>query len=202
AQTTWPAPLQSGDGCARPKPATRATSSCSPVREHHDSIPEGAGPAGQPSHPFTVGMFALRHPSNGTVVTVALWRRTRRTRRRRLSISSATLRRGSIEKPRASLLNDKDDPGLSAINNQRRKYARILWEISAYFHAIGHDKLPELGTDIGGLGVALEDLIRGVTDPLFVTKGSKRDSARIWRARLQAALGLECLILSALSRQH
>ena len=26
-----------------------ATSSCSPVREHRDSIPEGAGPAGQPS---------------------------------------------------------------------------------------------------------------------------------------------------------
>src|SRR6266699_3443537 len=51
-QTTWPALLQSGDGCARPNPATRATSSCSPVREHRDSIPEGAGPAGQPSHIF------------------------------------------------------------------------------------------------------------------------------------------------------
>src|SRR5262249_43005997 len=37
---------------ARPKPATRPTSSCSPVREHRDSIPEGAGPAGQPSHIF------------------------------------------------------------------------------------------------------------------------------------------------------
>jgi hypothetical protein len=41
------------------------------VREHRDSIPEGAGPAGQPLHPFTVGVLALRHPSNGTVVTVA-----------------------------------------------------------------------------------------------------------------------------------
>src|SRR5262245_39005620 len=37
---------------ARPKPATRATSSCSPVRKHRGSIPEGAGPAGQPSHIF------------------------------------------------------------------------------------------------------------------------------------------------------
>src|SRR5215468_1539464 len=37
---------------ARPKPATRPTSSCSPVREHRDSIPEDAGPAGQPSHIF------------------------------------------------------------------------------------------------------------------------------------------------------
>ena len=100
-----------------------------------------------------------------------------------------------------SIMNDKDDPGLSAIDNQRRRYARILWGISAYFHAIGHDKLPELGTDIGGLGVALEDLIRGVTDRLFVTKGPKRDSMRTWGARLQAALGLECLILSGLSRE-
>jgi hypothetical protein len=73
--------------------------------------------------------------------------------------------------------------------------------MSAYFHAIGHDKLPGLGTYIGSLGVALEDLIDGVTDPLFVTKGSKRDSTRTWGARLQAALGLECLILSGLSRE-
>src|SRR6516225_916879 len=32
--------------------ARRNASSCSPVREHRDSIPEGAGPAGQPSHIF------------------------------------------------------------------------------------------------------------------------------------------------------
>jgi hypothetical protein len=100
-----------------------------------------------------------------------------------------------------SIMNDKDDPGLSAIDNQRRRYARILWGISAYFHAIGHEKLPELGTYIAGLGVALEDLIKGVTDPLFVTKGSKRDSMRTWGARLQAALGLECWIISSLSRE-
>jgi hypothetical protein len=101
-----------------------------------------------------------------------------------------------------SIWNDQDGPGLSEIDNKRRRYARILWAMSAYFHAIGHDKLPVLGTYIGSLGVALEDLIDGVTDPLFVTKGSKRDSMRIWGARLQAALGLECLILSGLSRER
>ena len=100
-----------------------------------------------------------------------------------------------------SIINDEDDPELSAINNKRRRYARILWAMSAYFDKLGHDKLPGLGRYIAGLGVALEDLIRGVTDPLFVTKGSKRDSMRIWGARLQAALGLECLILSGLSRE-
>jgi hypothetical protein len=104
------------------------------------------------------------------------------------------------------IMNDKDDPGLSEIDNKRRRYARILWAMSAYFHAIGHDKLPELGTYIAGLGVALEDLIRGVTGPLFVTKGSKRkgskrDSMLIWGARLQAALGLECWLISDLSRE-
>src|SRR5262245_15218697 len=99
------------------------------------------------------------------------------------------------------LLSIKDDPGLSAIDNQRRRYARILWAMAAYFREIGHEKLPKLGTYIAGLGVALEDLIDGVTDPLFVTKGSKRDSRRIWGARLQAGLGLECLILSGLSRE-
>jgi hypothetical protein len=31
---------------------------------------QGAGPAGQPSHISTVDVLALRHPSNGTVVTV------------------------------------------------------------------------------------------------------------------------------------
>jgi hypothetical protein len=96
--------------------------------------------------------------------------------------------------------NHKDDPGLSAINNQRRSYARILFAMDGYFHKIGHDKVHELGTYFASLGAALDDLIEGVTDPLFVTKGSKRDSKRIWGARLQAALGLECLILSGLTR--
>ena len=100
-----------------------------------------------------------------------------------------------------SIWNDQDNPGLSEIDNKRRRYARILWAMGAYFHEIGHDKLPGLGTYIGSLGVALEDLIDGVTDPLFVTKGSKRDSMRIWGARLQAALGLECLILSDRPRE-
>jgi hypothetical protein len=100
-----------------------------------------------------------------------------------------------------SIMNQEDNPELSAIDNQRRRYARILWGMAAYFRAIGHDKLPELGTHIASLGVALEGLIRGVTDPLFVTKGSKRDSMRTWGARLQAALGLECWIISGLSRE-
>jgi hypothetical protein len=71
-------------------------------------------------------------------------------------------------------MNRQDDPALSAIDNQRRRYAHMLWAMSAFFKKIGHDKLPELGTYIATLGVALEDLIRGVTDPLFVTKGPKR----------------------------
>jgi hypothetical protein len=91
---------------------------------------------------------------------------------------------------------DEHDPELSEIDNQRHRYARILWAMDDYFHVIGHDKLPEIGTHIRGLGIALDDLIEGITDRLFVTKGSKRDSRRIWGARFQAALGLECLFLS------
>jgi hypothetical protein len=49
---TAPKRRRLADYAARQKPATRATSSCSPVREHRDSIPEGAGPAGQPLHIF------------------------------------------------------------------------------------------------------------------------------------------------------
>jgi hypothetical protein len=103
------------------------------------------------------------------------------------------------------VMNDKDDPGLSPIDNQRRRYARMLGEIGEYFVKIGRDNLPELGIYIASLGVALEDLIDGVTDSLFKTKGpkrkgSKRDSRRIWGARFQATLGLECLIISGLSR--
>jgi hypothetical protein len=103
-----------------------------------------------------------------------------------------------------SIMNDEDDPKLSAINNKRHRYANILYEIGVYFKKIGHDdKLPELGTYIWSLGIALRNLKAGVTDPLFVTKGSKskRDSDPIWGARLQAALGLECLLLSGLSRE-
>jgi hypothetical protein len=102
------------------------------------------------------------------------------------------------------LMNDENDPELFAIDNKRRRYARIVRAIAE----IGYDnKLPQLGIYIASLGVALEDLIRGVTDPLFVVtkgskrKGSKRDSMLIWGARLQAALGLECLILSRLPRE-
>ena len=98
-----------------------------------------------------------------------------------------------------SIMNREDNPGLSTNDNKRHRYADILAEMDIFFHKIGHD---ELGTYIVGLGVALEDLIEGVTDPLFVTKGSKRDSMRIWGARLQAALGVECFITSGLSRKE
>ena len=94
---------------------------------------------------------------------------------------------------------DEHDPELSEIDNQRHRYARILWAMGDYFHAIGHDKLPEIGTHIKSLGIVLDDLIEGITDRLFVmkrSKRSKRDSRRIWGARFQAALGLECLFLS------
>jgi hypothetical protein len=107
---------------------------------------------------------------------------------------------GEFEKRLLFIMNGEDDPGLSAIDNKRRRYARILWALRD-FVKIDHDELSELRTYIGSLASALEDLIEGVTDPLFVTKGSKRDSRRIWAARLQAALGVECLILSGLSRQ-
>jgi hypothetical protein len=107
---------------------------------------------------------------------------------------------GEFEKRLLFIMNGEDDPGLSAIDNKRRRYARILWALRD-FVKIDHDELSELRTYIGSLASALEDLIEGVTDPLFVTKGSKRDSRRIWAARLQAALGVECLILSGLSRE-
>jgi hypothetical protein len=97
------------------------------------------------------------------------------------------------------IMNAEDNPELSAIDNQRRRYARMLWAIAK----IDDDNLlPQVGTYIGGLAVALEDLIEGVTDTLFVTKGSKRDSRRIWGARLQAALGMECFITSGLLRKE
>jgi hypothetical protein len=100
-----------------------------------------------------------------------------------------------------SIINDQDDPELSEIDNRRRRYERILWAVADYFTKIGRDKLPGLGMHIAGLAIALRDLRMGVTDPLFVTTGSTRDSMRTWGARLQAALGLECLIRSGLSRE-
>jgi len=102
------------------------------------------------------------------------------------------------------ITNQEDDPNLSAIDNKRRRHTRILWAMRAYFDKLGfRDKVPELRKYIADLAIALENLIRGGrTDPLFVkTKGSKRDPMRTWGARLQAALGLECLILSGLSRE-
>jgi hypothetical protein len=68
AQITWPAPLQSGrlaDYCGEAETVIRATSSCSPAREYRDSIPEGAGPAGQPSHIFSVDVLARATPWDG-----------------------------------------------------------------------------------------------------------------------------------------
>lgn len=110
-----------------------------------------------------------------------------------------------------SVWNDQDDPELSAIDNQRRRHVRIQWAFATFSRAIGSDELPELGLHIANLAVALgrfpasgssDDLIEGVTDPLFVAeRQSSRDSKRIWGARLQASLAVECLILSGLSRE-
>ena len=100
-----------------------------------------------------------------------------------------------------STMNREDSPELSPINNKRRRYTDTLFEICKYFSEADHDRHPEVWTYIAGLGVALENLIEGVTDPLFVTKGPSRDSMLTWGARLQAAVGLECLIRSGLSRE-
>lgn len=98
------------------------------------------------------------------------------------------------------VMNDEDDPKLSAIDNQRRKYGRMLWAIAKICYDSGQ---LELGLYIAGLGVRLEDLIKGVTDPLFVvTKGLKRDSMLVWSVRQGAALGIECFILSGLTRDE
>jgi hypothetical protein len=98
------------------------------------------------------------------------------------------------------IMNAEDDPELDAIDNKRRRYVRMLWAIAK----IDDDNLlPQVGTYIGGLAVALEDLIEGVTpDPLFVTKGSgaKRDSKCRWGGRLQVAIGVEFLVLGNLKR--
>jgi hypothetical protein len=81
------------------------------------------------------------------------------------------------------------------INNQRLRYIDALVCISISFKRMGAD---DVGRYLANLSVALTDLGEGVTDPLFVTKGSKRDSVRTWGARLQAAIGLECLIRGGL----
>jgi len=92
-----------------------------------------------------------------------------------------------------------DDPGLDAVGNQRRRYVDMLACVAVFFDKIGHDEIASIGKHIGKLVVAVDDLNDGVTDPLFVTKGNKRDATRIWGARLQAVLGLECLMKTDLS---
>lgn len=100
-----------------------------------------------------------------------------------------------------AVMDSKNDRGLDEVNNQRQRYAAALGHIAVYFDRIGEVETSEIGKWVAKLAVALDDLTDGVTDPLFVTKGSKRDSTRIWGARMQASLGLECLIRSGLSRQ-
>jgi hypothetical protein len=108
---------------------------------------------------------------------------------------------GELVRNLQTVMNREDDRELDEINNQRQRYAAALGCLAIYFDTIGHDNISEIGKWVGKLAIALDDLTDGVTDPLFLTKGSKRDSTRIWGARMQAALGLECLIRSGLPRK-
>jgi hypothetical protein len=101
---------------------------------------------------------------------------------------------------RAVLARD-DDPALNAVVNQRQRYIAALYEVAFFLNKIGDDDLPEIGKYFGRLAIALRDLDEGVTDPLFVSARGKRDATRIWGARLQAVLGLECFIHAGLSRK-
>ena len=99
------------------------------------------------------------------------------------------------------IINAADDPELSEIDNKRLRYARMLWAIAK----IDDDNLlPQVGTYIGGLAVALQDCVEGVADPLFVAEASKarRDSTRVWGLRLQVALGVVFLVLGELTRRE
>jgi hypothetical protein len=100
-----------------------------------------------------------------------------------------------------AIVSQDDDPSLDAIGNQRLRYVEALTSVALYLDKLGHDQIGQLGKYIGKLAVALSDLNEGVTDPLFVAAGSKRDSTRIWGARMQAVLGLECFIWGGLSQK-
>ena len=47
-----------------------------------------------------------------------------------------------------SIMNDEDNPALSAIDNKRRRYARILWALRD-FVKIDHDELSDFGYTLG-----------------------------------------------------
>jgi hypothetical protein len=87
----------------------------------------------------------------------------------------------------------------NSIQNRRLRYCAALAVCARYFEKIGAD---DVGEFLGGLGLAMADLDEGVTDPLFRNDaGSKRNSTKIWHARMRAAIGIECLLKAGLSRK-
>ena len=102
------------------------------------------------------------------------------------------------------ITNQEDDPNLSAIDNKRRRHTRILWAMRAYFDKLGfRDKVPELRKYIADLAIALGESHQGRAYRSAICEDERVQTRpmRTWGARLQAALGLECLILSGLSRE-
>src|SRR5262245_8842315 len=186
------APLQSGDGYARPKPATRARRRARLCANTADSIPEGAGPAGQPSHLFHRRCACPAPPLqwDGDGGTMEDDTESTRLANERLTIN---LRRAF-----ANLLTElKHAYGQPARDDAEMlsQYALALQAIARFLNRIGpYGDLAHFAEQFAKLAQRLQDVNEGVRVPMLYPAFAKRsDQTPVWLARAHVALAVETM---------
>jgi len=187
------------------------------VGEHRDSIPEGAGPAGQPSHIFPPSMcFALRHPSKETVVTVApMAKKDSAVEASPTAETVAAAQEAPAEEAAAPVAPPTPTAVLDLIREldhafnappkpgrERDPFIEVLVAVARLARAAG---LREAQWGLTELAYALQDLDVGRVAPVVrPTKrkgGSPPDSSVTWIMRVRVLSALDALQRSGMTQE-
>src|SRR5262245_13297281 len=201
------APVRHGCTLARLARPFWATSSCSPVREHRDSIPEGAGPAGQPSHIFHRRCACPAPPlqwDGGDGGTMA----KDETASKRSAEVARAYARYTINLQRAfnnllpKLKRAYGQPARDAADT-RSQHVDALLAIANFLVRIGPTgDLAHFADQFAKLAQALKDLEAGIHAPFLTSAFTIRsDQTVVWLARAHVALTEETMRQRGSSRK-
>src|SRR5262245_28513915 len=198
------APVRHGCTLARLARPFWATSSCSPVREHRDSIPEGAGPAGQPSHIFHRRCACPAPPlqwdggDGGTMANDD----TASKRRAEEIIARYTINlRRALSDLVPALKHAYGQPALDAADTLS-PHVLALTAIARFLDQLGPDYLAHEADQVAKLAQMLRDVNEGVrAPPLYPARAKRSDQTLAWLARAHVALAVETMRRCGHSRE-
>jgi hypothetical protein len=130
-------------------------------------------------------------------------RRASQSRKRARPPSSSTAARAELFRLLDSAFNSASTEALAPFEELRGRHILALAIVGKFLRTTGAPK--DIADQFYTLSAALNDLQRGIVHPMLMPKkptGRRADRSDIWRVRVTAGCGVECLMRGSLSRHE